>query len=126
MVARAGAGAGRRARAGSAGGNRGCLRSTLGSCRLRLGSAPRWHRLPQSGSSAKWLVGSCEGPRPGILHGSRGVRRGLAAAARRRPATITRRAAWERASVVNKRQRCAGGGRNITGLDRATGVRHRS
>ena len=53
----------RRGRAGAAGGNRGCPRSTLGSCRLRLGPAPRWDmQSHMPGSSAK-LVGSCDGDR---------------------------------------------------------------
>ena len=53
----------RRGRAGAAGGNRGCPRSTLGSCRLRLGPAPRWDmHSHMHGSSAK-LVGSCDGGR---------------------------------------------------------------
>ena len=53
----------RRGRAGAAGGNRGCPRSTLGSCRLRLGPAPRWDmQSHMPGSSAK-LVGSCDGGR---------------------------------------------------------------
>ena len=52
----------RRDRAGSAGGNRGCLRSTLGSCRLRLGPAPRWDmHLPQAGLCEMALGGSCDG-----------------------------------------------------------------
>ena len=84
----------RRGRAGAAGGNRGCPRSTLGSCRLRLGPAPRWDmHSHMHGSSAK-LVGSCDGgARPGSLHGPRGAGRGLGVAARRRPAAITHRAA---------------------------------
>ena len=52
----------RRDRAGSAGWSRECLRSTLGqpwaTFWLRSQMA---HALPQGGSSAKWLVGSCEG-----------------------------------------------------------------
>ena len=62
----------RRGRAGAAGGNRGCPRSTLGSCRLRLGPAPRWDmQSHMPGSSAK-LVGSCDAAarrRPGRAPG---------------------------------------------------------
>ena len=73
----------RRDRAGSAGGNRGCLRSTLGSCRLRLGPAPRWDmHLPQAGLCEMALGGSCEA-HPGGPYGFWGARRGLAAEARR-------------------------------------------
>ena len=43
-----------------------------------LAPLPMAQALPQGGSSAKWLVGSCEGTRPGILYGSRGAGGGLA------------------------------------------------
>ena len=108
----------RRGRAGAAGGNRGCPRSTLGSCRLRLGPAPRWDmHSHMHGSSAK-LVGSCDGSRaresftgPGAPGEVSSWRRARSSAA------ITRRAADanNHNSVVNKRQQCAG-----------DGIRHRS
>ena len=82
----------RRGRAGAAGGNRGCPRSTLGSCRLRLGPAPRWDmQSHMPGSSAK-LVGSCDGgARADGREGPWGARRGLVVAGRAGDPLPTRR-----------------------------------
>ena len=83
----------RRDRAGSAGWSRECLRSTLGQP-----PATSWLRSPMAHALPQWelcemaLGGSCEAHAEGP-HGSRGAERGLAVAARRRRAAVSRRAA---------------------------------